>query len=121
VTRETSSLCSTGMFIPINNERKARLMGHEGNYIDNETTSNCLPMPCETYGFMRCKFNPCHHSLRVAWPPDALSRLLMEADGVTESALDALLKRVVQKRPGCWPMLPTIDSVRERHDQNSGG
>jgi hypothetical protein len=72
-------------------------MRHEGDYIDSATTSRCPPMPCETCRFMRCKLDPCRHSLQVAWPPDALTRLLMEADGVTESALDALLRRVARK------------------------
>jgi len=48
--------------------------------------------------FMKCELNRCHHCSQVVWPPDALTRLLMEADGVTESALDAILKRVVLKR-----------------------
>jgi hypothetical protein len=47
---------------------------------------------------MKCELKPCHHCWQVIWPPDALTRLLMEADGVTENALDALLKRVMLKR-----------------------
>lgn len=50
------------------------------------------------YTSMKCEINPCHHCWRVVWPPDALTRLLMEADGVAENALDALLKRVMLKR-----------------------
>jgi hypothetical protein len=36
--------------------------------------------------------------LKLAWPPDPLTRLLMDADGVTESELDGLLRRVVEAR-----------------------
>jgi len=32
------------------------------------------------------------------WPPDSLTRLLMQADNVTEIGLDALLRRVAASR-----------------------
>jgi hypothetical protein len=32
--------------------------------------------------------------LRLASPPDPLTRLLMDADGVTEAVLDALMQKV---------------------------
>jgi hypothetical protein len=34
----------------------------------------------------------------LAWPPDALTRLLMQADGVTEIEIDDLLRRVAAAR-----------------------
>jgi hypothetical protein len=40
--------------------------------------------------------------LRLAWPPDSLTRLLMDADGVTETELDGLLRRVAEARAGGW-------------------
>jgi hypothetical protein len=39
----------------------------------------------------------------LVWPPDALTRLLMAADGVTEDALDALFRRVMTIRTSGWP------------------
>ena len=36
--------------------------------------------------------------LRLRSPPDALTRMLMKADGVTEVDLDALLRRVAKAR-----------------------
>jgi hypothetical protein len=36
--------------------------------------------------------------LRLTSPPDPLTRLLMEADGVTEADLDALLGQVITAR-----------------------
>ena len=38
----------------------------------------------------------CEHGL--LWPPDALTGLLMEADGITEDALDALFRRIMAIR-----------------------
>jgi hypothetical protein len=36
----------------------------------------------------------------LAWPPDSLTRLLMDADGVTEGELSGLLRRVAAARSG---------------------
>jgi hypothetical protein len=37
----------------------------------------------------------------LAWPPDSLTRLLMDADGVTEAELSGLLQRVAAARSDC--------------------
>jgi hypothetical protein len=68
--------------------------------------------------FIKGELNPCHNCWQVVWPPDALTRLLMEADGVTDSALHALLKRVVLKRQNytLWAL-----SSRQNCPQSSGG
>jgi hypothetical protein len=109
--RDRLSLCNIGIL------GKVDLMRHEGDYIDSGTTSNCLILPCETCRFMRCKHNPYHHSLRVAWPPDSLTRLLMETDGVTESPLDAILKGVVQKwLPLAHPLRTDRPAGQRRRD-----
>jgi hypothetical protein len=53
----------------------------------------------------RCR---CRSSL--IWPPDALTRLMIEADHVSEIELDALLQRIVRARAAA--IAPQIDSVR---------
>ena len=91
---------NTWSFVLISTDGKAELMGYQSDYKDDGTTSNCSPVLCETCGFMRCKPDSCPHNGLVAWPPDDLTRLLMEADGVTEGELEGLLKRVGQRRQG---------------------
>jgi hypothetical protein len=76
-------------------------MQHEGNSINSGARLNCSPMLCETCGCMMCEGHPSRQSLRMVWPPDALTRLLMKADGVAESTLDALLQRVARTREIC--------------------
>ncbi|MEJ0015205.1 MAG: hypothetical protein WDN25_01325 [Acetobacteraceae bacterium] len=39
-------------------------------------------------------------ALRLASPPDPLTRMLMEADGVTESELDVLVQQVARSLAG---------------------
>jgi hypothetical protein len=69
-------------------------MGHQDNGADD----------LDATGPVRPSFRRCHYRAGEAgkqrcqrhliWPPDALTRLLMQADGVTEDVLDALLQRV---------------------------
>lgn len=96
--RASDIALNTWSFVLISTDGKAELMGYQSDHKDDGTTSNCSPVLCETCGFMRCKLNSCPHNGLVAWPPDDLTRLLMEADGVTESELERLLKRVGQRR-----------------------
>jgi hypothetical protein len=44
------------------------------------------------------KCERCRCCSSLIWPPDALTRLMMEADRVSEIALDALLQRIVRAR-----------------------
>jgi hypothetical protein len=45
----------------------------------------------------------------VIWPPDALTRLMMEADHVSEIALDSLLQRIARARAAM--ITPQTDCV----------
>lgn len=38
--------------------------------------------------------------LQLSWPPDPLTQLVMQADGVTEAELRGLLQRVAAARTG---------------------
>jgi hypothetical protein len=40
--------------------------------------------------------------MRLSWPPDPLTMLMMEADGVTEADLSALLLKVARARDFGW-------------------
>jgi hypothetical protein len=40
------------------------------------------------------KCEPCRYESGLAWPPDALTRLLMDADHVPEIVLERLLQRI---------------------------
>jgi hypothetical protein len=63
-------------------------MGYKHEVIDDVDTMN---------GFA-CKADWPRRGRPLDWPPDALTRLLMQADNVTEDALDALLRRIVAFR-----------------------
>jgi hypothetical protein len=52
---------------------------------------------CDNHRSATCSSKPCCFS-RLAWPPDALTRLLMNADRVPEVVLDALLQRIAAAR-----------------------
>jgi hypothetical protein len=71
--------------------------------VDNASTTSRFSMAYSISGSMQCEFYPCDHHLQIIWPPDALTRLLMAADGVSEEALDALLKRILQTRQASSP------------------
>jgi hypothetical protein len=69
-------------------------MGYRNNGADDLDAKGAVVLP-----FRRCRDrmgqagqNRCLR--HVIWPPDALTRLLMQADGVTEDVLDSLLRRV---------------------------
>jgi len=80
------------------NDGEIDRMQRADEYVDNASTTPDLSTACSISGFMRCKLDPCDHHLQIIWPPDALTRLVMAADGVSEEALDALLRRIVQTR-----------------------
>jgi hypothetical protein len=52
------------------------------------------PGRCESDGSAVCKCDPCRYRSALVWPPDALTRLLMDADGVPEIVLERLLQSV---------------------------
>jgi hypothetical protein len=58
--------------------------------------------------FPKCE--RCHCRSSPIWPPDALTRLMMEADHVSESSLDALLRRIARAR--ATMSAPQTDCVR---------
>ena len=85
--------------VPFEQQRwRGDLVQYEGKPTDEEGMAAGISGVCETCGSMICKTEPCCHISYIAWPPDALTRLLMDADGIQESALDALLKRVARTR-----------------------
>jgi hypothetical protein len=72
-------------------ENKANL-GENGLEQDNRP-GLCQNPSAATLGIeLRCS------GLERFWPPDPLTRMLMEADGVTETALFGLLHRIVLAR-----------------------
>jgi hypothetical protein len=73
-------------------------MRYEDNCVEISDTANGAPRHCENDGSANCKCEPCRCRSRLAWPPDALTRLLMEADRVPEFVLDDLLLRVAAAR-----------------------
>lgn len=48
----------------------------------------------ESDGSVMCKCEPCRCRPGLVWPPDALTRLLMDADSVSEIVLERLLQRI---------------------------
>ena len=48
----------------------------------------------ESHASAMCKCEPCRYRSGLNWPPDALTRLLMDADHVPEIALERLLQRI---------------------------
>jgi hypothetical protein len=73
-------------------------MQYKGKPTDEEGMAAGISQVCETCGSMICKTESGCHISYITWPPDALTQLLMDADGIHESALDAILKRVARTR-----------------------
>jgi hypothetical protein len=69
-------------------------MRYEYNDIEIFAAVIDSPGHCESDGGAVCKCEPCRYRSGLAWPPDALTRLLMDADGVPEIVLERLLQRV---------------------------
>jgi hypothetical protein len=73
-------------------------MGQKDRGIDVVDTMNHLNPPSTKRQEPACGTTPhCCKNCQI-WPPDSLTRLLMQADSVTEIALDALLRRVAASR-----------------------
>jgi hypothetical protein len=64
---------------------------------DAATDVHWMPSQQRVVTRMSRSGRPCCR-LRLTSPPDPLTRLLMEADGVTEADLDALLRQVIAAR-----------------------
>jgi hypothetical protein len=67
-------------------------MGYKHELIDDVGTMNGFA------GKLACATDWPRRGCLLDWPPDALTRLLMQADDVTEDALDSLLRRIVAVR-----------------------
>jgi hypothetical protein len=73
-------------------------MGQKDRRIDVVDTMNHLNPPLQKRQKSACETTQhCCKNFQI-WPPDSLTRLLMQADSVTEIDLDALLRRVAASR-----------------------
>jgi hypothetical protein len=66
--------------------------------IKNGTASSRLSGPCPGQPRWLLSSRRFCYEPGFSWPPDPLTRLLMEADGVTEAALNGLLQRIAVAR-----------------------
>jgi hypothetical protein len=69
-------------------------MRRRKGWTDDIAVTNHLPTAGRYRAAAPRRCEPPSCELRLAGPPDALTRLLMEADGVTEADFDALLRRI---------------------------
>lgn len=69
-------------------------MRHEDDGLDICTAGIGAAGHCESDASAMCKCGPCRYRSGLAWPPDALTRLLMDADRVPEIVLERLLQRI---------------------------
>jgi hypothetical protein len=66
--------------------------------IADGTMPMCIPALCRFRPKRARRSKPAACGQRLVWPPDPITRLLMEADGVTEIELDGLLRRIAAAR-----------------------
>jgi hypothetical protein len=85
-------------------------MPHEDDCLDPSAEIAGSPGCYKTHDDEIHKCERCRCRSALIWPPDALTRLMMEADRVSEIALDALLQRIVRARAA--GIIPQIDCVR---------
>jgi hypothetical protein len=69
-------------------------MQYEDDGLDIFTAVIGSPGHCECDASAMCKCEHCRYRSGLAWPPDALTRLLMDADRVPEIVLERLLRRI---------------------------
>jgi hypothetical protein len=75
-------------------------MRRKKGWTDNIAVRNCLPTACRYRAPATRRSAQPSCQLRLAWPPDPLTRLLLQADGVTEADFDALLRRAAAALAG---------------------
>jgi hypothetical protein len=85
---------------PSRNDGATDTMGRRKIQTDDIAVTNCLPAACRHGAAAKRRFEPPSCQMRLAWPPDPLTRLLMDADGVTEADFDALLRKVAAELDG---------------------
>jgi hypothetical protein len=72
-------------------------MRDEDRYIGRPTVFHCFPGD-RASAICECECEPCCRSRWLPWPPDLITRLVMDADRVSENALAALLQRIAMER-----------------------
>jgi hypothetical protein len=73
-------------------------MPRKHSRVDDVAASARFPALCQLRPARAWNFRRPGCGTRITWPPDPLTRLLMEADGVMETELDAILLRVAAAR-----------------------
>jgi hypothetical protein len=76
------------------NDIDPRIMRYEDDGLDIFSAVIGSPGHRESDASAMCKCEHCRHRLGLACPPDALTRLLMDADSVPEIVLERLLQRI---------------------------
>ena len=84
----------------IANNGEVEIMERSKSRTDDCAGPICVPAPHQVYPKQRRRSGRSRCQLQLAWPLGPLTRLLMEADGVTEIELTEILQRVVAARSG---------------------
>jgi hypothetical protein len=84
----------------IANNGGVAIMGSKKSRIDGVATSIRFTTLLRIYLMRAWRFRPPGSGSPLVWPPDSLTRLLMDVDGVTEAELGGLLQRVAAARKG---------------------
>jgi hypothetical protein len=84
----------------IANNGRVTIMGSKKSRIDGVAASTRFATLLQICLMPARRFRRPGNGLPPVWPPDSLTRLLMEADGVTEAGLGGLLQRVAAARMG---------------------
>jgi hypothetical protein len=73
-------------------------MENKASPVGNGLETDHRPRHCRNFSAATPGTESRCSGLKLFWPPDPLTRMLMEADGVTETALIGLLRRIVLAR-----------------------
>jgi hypothetical protein len=73
-------------------------MRYDNDRLDISHAVTGSPGHCESDASATCECDHSRFRSGLAWPPDALTRLLMDADRVPELVLERLLQRIVSAR-----------------------
>jgi hypothetical protein len=96
-------------------------MPDEDDCVDNSPAFAGSPGHCKNDEDEIPKYKRCRCRSSAIWPPDALTRLMMEADHVSEIALDALLVRIAGARAAMSAhQTDCVDADDEFHVGNDG-
>jgi hypothetical protein len=85
-------------FTGTRNDGDLGIMPHEDDCLDTSAGFAGSPGYYENHEGEIRKCERCRCRSSPIWPPDPLTRLMMQADHVSEIALDALLQRVARAR-----------------------